>query len=413
VFPASVRLKSEGQELLGPRSVLPSLRHSPDIAMFVSQGHLPHLLAPEHYVSQSQHLLELERLFRPAWHLVTTMAELGEAGNFVTLDLFGTPIILRNMDGELCCFLNVCAHRHSQLVSLAKGRSATLKCQYHGWEYKSDGRTGKIPDAQSFRHLEPESRCLKKFRLETWGDLVFVCLAPQAPGLSSFLSPIYERWGPGFEPPFHRAALWHEDLECNWKVAIENALESYHVPNVHAQTFEAMPVDAGCSHELDERYTTFLTIRIDQLTSRMSRARNWLAAREGQPVTNQYEHDNVHPHLNFARMDDFRMVQCVTPTSATTCRYQVAVYCLRSKHRVVDLALRAIQQLMVRGVRRVLKEDSALVPAVQRGLASSPFQGVIGAREERVHRFQQYVLDRCAAPPGDHVELEANPQRTR
>src|SRR5581483_5810076 len=105
----------------------------------------------EHYLSAEHHRREVEHLFRPAWHPVGTVHDLARPGDFLTFDLFGTPILLRNMDGELCCFLNVCPHRHARLTDLKKGSSPRLRCQFHGWEYDRNGRTGKIPDAPSFR----------------------------------------------------------------------------------------------------------------------------------------------------------------------------------------------------------------------------------------------------------------------
>jgi phenylpropionate dioxygenase-like ring-hydroxylating dioxygenase large terminal subunit len=185
--------------------------------MFVHAHRLRHLLRPEHYTSAAHHDRELAHLFRPAWHPVTTVDRLARPGDFLTAELFGQPLLLRNMGGELCCFLNVCAHRHCRLVSLEHGHSPELRCQYHGWEYNQEGRTGRIPDAQSFRPWDRDNACLRKFRVETWGDLVFVCLEPPSPSLAAFLAPLTESWGAAFAPPFRLAGAWHLDFACNWR----------------------------------------------------------------------------------------------------------------------------------------------------------------------------------------------------
>ena len=121
--------------------------------MFTHQHHLRHLLRPEHYTSEEQYCAELRHLFHPAWHPLAVKADLAKPGDFLTFDLLETPILIRNFDGELRAFLNVCPHRHSKLTEKPRGNAERLRCQYHGWEYNADGHTGKIPDAKAARAL--------------------------------------------------------------------------------------------------------------------------------------------------------------------------------------------------------------------------------------------------------------------
>jgi phenylpropionate dioxygenase-like ring-hydroxylating dioxygenase large terminal subunit len=369
--------------------------------MFTHAHRLRHLLRPEHYTSAEHHARELTRLFRPAWHPVTTVDRLARPGDFLTTELLDHPLLLRNMDGELCCFLNVCAHRHSRITSLERGHSQELRCQYHGWEYNREGRTGRIPDAQSFRPWDRDNACLRKFRVETWDEMVFVCLDPSSPSLAEFLAPLPQSWGAAFAPPYRLAAAWHQDFPCNWKVVLENSLESYHVPVVHPTTFGDMPPEAACAHDLDERYTTFRT------TGPAGRLLYWALRTAGQPMTGAYEHVAVHPHLTFVRVDSFRIAQWVLPTSPATSRCLSILYCVRGRGPLAALLTRCWQAKVERVSRRVFQEDAAIYEAVQRGLTASPFPGVIGAREERVHVFQRYVLSRCGLGVG---EAEAVPE---
>ena len=75
-----------------------------------------------------------------------TRAELAKNGDFVTRDLFGTPLLVRNDEGELRAFVNACAHRHARITSAPHGSAMRLRCQYHGWEYDGRGAVCKIPD---------------------------------------------------------------------------------------------------------------------------------------------------------------------------------------------------------------------------------------------------------------------------
>ncbi|MCI0702585.1 MAG: hypothetical protein L0241_15990, partial [Planctomycetia bacterium] len=76
--------------------------------MFTNQHHLRHLLRPDQYVSVEQHRAELRHVFQPAWHPLATIHDLAKPGDFLSFELFETPILMRNCDGEVCAFLNVC-----------------------------------------------------------------------------------------------------------------------------------------------------------------------------------------------------------------------------------------------------------------------------------------------------------------
>ncbi|MBW3598215.1 MAG: aromatic ring-hydroxylating dioxygenase subunit alpha [Planctomycetes bacterium] len=369
--------------------------------MFTHQHHLRYLLRSEHYTSESHYRTELERLFRPAWHPVAAASQLARPGDFITFELFGTPILLRNMDGELCCFLNVCPHRHARLSDRPKGRSPTLRCQFHGWEYQKDGRTARIPEARLFRPWDRENSCLRKFRVATWGEIVFVCLDRAAPRLSEFLAPLPESWGRCFEPPFRLAAVYHQDFACNWKVVIETSLESYHVACLHPKTFKECPPEEVCDHNLHARYSSLRCDVPQDYAGRFMNASVRMLG--GQAVTKKYENHNIYPHVFFARMDVYRQVQIVVPTSATTCRHYSWLYTLWNGRRnpLRWLLARPLQGIVVHVGKQVFREDGSIYEAVQRGIEASPFPGVIGAREERIHDFQRFVLERCGYPVGD------------
>ena len=360
--------------------------------MFTHQTHLRHLLRPHHYTTAEQYRAELRHLFLPAWHPLATVGDLKRPGDFLTFDLLETPILLRNFDGELRAFLNVCPHRHSRLTDKPRGNTDRLRCQYHGWEFDQDGRTGRIPDAKAFRPWDRETSCLRPVRVGTCGDLVFVSLSDNGVSLRDWLDPLWDRWEPGFGGAFRHAATWEADFPCNWKVVLENSLESYHVPQVHPKTFKTYPDEPACGHELDPRFTTFRTaVPQDYVGRWQARLVRWL----GEPVTGDYWHHARHPHVTFSSLDVHRMMMCVFPTGPTTCRYRTIVYTLRGRRRgpFAWAVGRFLRPIVVAVGKKVYAEDGAIYGEVQRGMGASPHAGVIGTREERIYEFQKYVLD--------------------
>ncbi len=384
--------------------------------MFIHQHHLRHLLRPEHYTSEDQYRAELRHLFLPAWHPVATVNELARPGDFITFDLLETPILIRNFDGELRAFLNVCPHRHSRLTDRPCGNAERLRCQYHGWEYQADGRTAKIPDAQAFRPWDREKSCLRRFAVDTCGDLVFVRLTDTGVSLADWLGPVRGVWQ-SYGGLYRHAATWEKDFPCNWKVVLENSLESYHIPEVHPKTFKEYPPAENAWHELTDRFSSFKTVPPRDFAGR---AMEWMARRLGAPVTNEYWHRVLHPHTTGSSLDVFRMMQCVFPTGPTSCKYRCIFFTLRGTRGGPGAwaLYRFLRWISTRVARQVFGEDASIYRGVQSGLEASPFPGVIGVREERIHVFQKYVLDHTRGPaelrtveppaswraPADHAE---------
>jgi phenylpropionate dioxygenase-like ring-hydroxylating dioxygenase large terminal subunit len=365
--------------------------------VFTNQHHLEHLLRPDQYASEGQYRAELRHVFAPAWHPVATVRDLARPGDFLTLDLLETPLLLRNFDGELRAFLNVCPHRHSKLTDKPRGNTERLRCQYHGWEYNADGRTGKIPDAKAFRPWDRENSCLKAFRVETCGEVVFVNFGDTGASLRDWLGPLWDRWAPGFGGDYRYALTWEADFPCNWKVVLENSLESYHIPLVHPKTFKEYSAEENSWHELEPEFTTYKTkVPDDWVNWQIA----WLVRRLGVPVTGEYWHHVKHPHVTFNSLDVHRMIQCVFPTSPTTCRYRSIVYTLRGPRRnpLAWAMYRMLRPLVVMVAKKIFREDAVIYGGVQQGMTASPHRGVIGTREERIFVFQEWVSRMCNGP---------------
>lgn len=365
--------------------------------MFIHERQLRHLLTPDQYCDSSYHDVELERLFWPAWHVAAAAAALPRPGDFVTLELLGQPLLLRNMDGAIHTFLNVCAHRHCQLTSQPCGHSQRLRCQYHGWEYDQHGRTGRIPDAGCFRPFDRENARLKKFRTEVLGGLVWVSLEDDGPSLDEYLGSFGRQLAASFASPYRLRWTWQTEYQANWKVPIENSLESYHIPCLHAGTFGDYPAEETCTHNLQERFTTFHTPEPVKLATRIQQ---WFVRRLGAPVTATYTHHHTYPHITLVGLDVLRLVQQIEPISPRTCRHRVWLFTLRGPRRnpfawMIGGVVGWLAKLIT---RQILHEDAGIFAAVQRGLEASAHPGVIGTREERVYAFQEYVARACNQP---------------
>jgi choline monooxygenase len=183
------------------------------------------------YLDPRVYDLERERVFFRSWQAVGHVHEVERPGAYFTLDLAGEPlVVVRGQDGALRAFVNVCRHRGS-VVARGAGVARSLNCPYHGWVYGLDGRlTGGPPEFEGVECFDRARSGLPRVRVETFGPFVFVNLDPAAPPLSEALGDIPAPPPAGARPIIERRVY---EVECNWKLYVDNYLEGYHVPHVH------------------------------------------------------------------------------------------------------------------------------------------------------------------------------------
>jgi choline monooxygenase len=358
--------------------------------VFVHKHQLQPLLRSEHYRSESHYQIELERLFRPAWHLVGTKTELSRHGDFLTLDLFGSPLLVCYLGGEHRAFRNVCPLCHCQLATEPHGRRSTYRCPCREW------RLDRAED-------------LLTYRVASLGDLIFISLAAEGPTLDEFLAPNGRVFEPYFSTPRWRLKhLWEYDCPCNWKVPAENTLESYHIPCLHPSSFGGIyPSEVASDHELNPNYTV---LRYDSGEDpKFAKWQSRLTRSLGEPPTNLYFHYHIHPHLIFVSTDLFAYALMYIPTSPRTTRIRIRMFSLRGSKRgpVPWLLSKVAGGLGQWTMKRVQMEDWAIFADQQRGLEASRHRGVIGTREERIYVFQQYIRDHCDGVFQDHGGVQA------
>jgi phenylpropionate dioxygenase-like ring-hydroxylating dioxygenase large terminal subunit len=186
------------------------------------------------YVDPAVLQLEQERIFRRFWQYVARTGEVSEPGSFHTTRAGNVPVLLvRDHEGTLRAFLNVCRHRGS-IVCKGSGKRETLQCPYHAWTYGLDGRLLAAPRSEREGGLD-ESLGLVPLGLETWGPFVFVNPDSEAPPLAEFLEDMPERIAEaGIDVGALRFLSRAEsEYEANWKICTENFLECYHCPVAH------------------------------------------------------------------------------------------------------------------------------------------------------------------------------------
>lgn len=89
------------------------------------------------------------------------------------------------------------------------------------------------PEFEGVERFRKEANSLPELKVATGQDLVFVNLAPECAALSDTLDDLPARLAARDFSGFRLAARKEWQIECNWKVYVDNYLEGYHIPIVH------------------------------------------------------------------------------------------------------------------------------------------------------------------------------------
>ena len=202
---------------------------------------LAHETLPASWYADPETLrLEQERIFRHTWQYMGRAELVAEPGTYFAARAGDVPVaIVRDGDGALRGFVNVCRHR-GHLVVQGEGRRATLQCPYHAWTYGLDGRLRSAPRSDREPGFDLDGISRLPVSVDTWGPFVFANPDPEAAPLTEALGDLPEKIS--FEGlRFQRRFSW--EVEANWKVVAENFLECYHCSVAHPGFSKVVNVD--------------------------------------------------------------------------------------------------------------------------------------------------------------------------
>ena len=205
-----------------------------------------HGLPNECYTSKDYTLIERKKLFEDKWIVAGVASSIPEIGDVKPIDILGMPIlILRNKQNEVKVFHNVCSHRGVKLVSKSGKINSLIRCPYHSWSYSLDGELMATPhiggmNKHSAEGFDKSKSNLKEIRSYIWLDLIMININQNEMSFEEYIKPLSDRWEK-FWPIKDRELIHHSNdfgyfklnAKCNWKFAIENYCESYHLPWVH------------------------------------------------------------------------------------------------------------------------------------------------------------------------------------
>lgn len=326
-----------------------------------------------------------ERVFAPSWQFAFDTDAVrvpGAVYPFTLLEGYlDEPLVAtRDTDDRLHLLSNVCTHRGMQVCEGA-GNARFLRCRYHGRRFGLDGGFQHMPEFEETEGFPSAADDLPKVALETWGKLVFASILPDGPA-SRILEPMRTRldWLPLEEFRFSPERSRDYMVRANWALYVDNYLEGFHIPFVHADLNAVLD------------YGAYATERFDRSNLQLAIAAGGEDAFElpasspdhGSAIAAYYWW--CFPNLMFNFYPWGLSINVVRPLAPDLTKVSFLCYPWR-------------EDLMDRGagaaLDRVEREDEAVVELVQRGVRSRRYTAgrFSPTREANVHHFHRLLSE--------------------
>jgi phenylpropionate dioxygenase-like ring-hydroxylating dioxygenase large terminal subunit/AcrR family transcriptional regulator len=360
------------------------------------------------YHSEEFHALEREHLFESSWQVACHVSEVPQAGDFVSFEFFGRRgFVVRDGEGTMRAFHNVCAHRAHAVVSGERGKCGKfLTCMYHGWTYHLDGRNRSVSAPDTFPKFDRTQYGLKPIELEVFMGMVFVRFRAGGPSVAERMAPHaaelahykMDQMVPLDEP-------WTRELEIDWKNVVENYVEDYHFPIGHPGLSALM--EAQYDREIFPGGTMRLSHRMREKPLKSWSAEGYakfLPVIEHLPedLRRRWTYFGLFPNVYFDIYPEWLDYFQVLPLAAGRTLIRARSFGFPDDRR----EMKAARFLCARLNTRVQAEDEILTRSVQRGLESGAYsQGILSDKEIVLAGFQDWIRERL--PVTRHVSAPA------
>lgn len=381
-------------------------------------------LIPDAYRDPEFYALEQKQVFARNWVVAGPASQVEKPGDIMIAEVSGQSlIILRDDQGELRSFHNVCRHRGARLCAQKGAVKRHIVCPYHGWGYNLRGecigtplfdkganrRAIQMHDMSHLRDFDKKDFGLIPARVEQWGMLIFVCLDEDAPPLAEALGDLPHRLAN------YRLHEWREigelryDIPCNWKLLFENAVEYYHLPWVHPRLAKTSRVADHHRWQGDGMYCGICTSPVTSTGDA-----GWLSMKNLPGLTPEQNVSGyffgLFPNVIIFIMPSHAFVIAAQPQAAN--RTVETAWLLAHPECTANAPESTVQEV-VDFWNEVNLEDVDICSRVQEGISQEAYPGgrMCYHFEEPVHRFQNMIIDSMVGlrrvPKGDTEQCAA------
>ena len=205
-------------------------------------------LPNECYISEDYLKYERDKIFCDKWTVIGVGNSIPNVGDAKPYNLLGIPLIMiRDNDMKIRVFHNVCSHRGFKLLDKPCTLRNVIRCPYHSWSYDFKGKLISTPNIGGLNihqtdKFDKSLSNLKEVKSKIWMDIIFININSNEVDFEEYIEPLEQRWSKFISKDDHELLKHSDDygyfsldVNCNWKFAIENYCESYHLPWIHPE----------------------------------------------------------------------------------------------------------------------------------------------------------------------------------
>ncbi len=362
-----------------------------------------------HYIDPAVFEEEKHALLFTQWAGLAVASDVPEAGDAVPLTFLGMPLLLiRDKDGEVRVFQNICRHRGMILIEEPRKIEGAIRCPYHSWCYSTKGELVSTPHVggpgqNTHPAIKRSELGLNEVRAHVWRDVVWINMSGDAPDFEIAMSHIIERWSEFDLPLYHggHGSRFTLEVQTNWKLAVENYCESYHLPWVHPGLNSYSRLEDHYHIEEPEAYSGQGTMVYRQLTNEDGDKFPDFAE-VGAKWNEQAEYISVYPNVLLGVHRDHAYAIILEPMGLERTGEHVHIYYAEPG---VDEGLKARNTQLWKGV---FEEDIFVVEGMQKGRHVTTFDGgrFSPVMDSPTHCFHSWVAGKVVAHRGQAKAAE-------
>ncbi|MEJ6708459.1 MAG: aromatic ring-hydroxylating dioxygenase subunit alpha [Amylibacter sp.] len=357
-----------------------------------------------HYIDPAAFDEERKSVLFANWSGVGFAKDVPNEGDAMPVDFLGVPLlILRDHDGTVRVYQNTCRHRGMILVDEPRNIRGTIRCPYHSWCYGLDGQLRSTPHVGGpgqniHADIKRNELGLFEMRSHVWLGVVYVNVSGVAADFDVVHADLIARLGEFNKPLYHSGtdSSFKLDVACNWKLAVENYCESYHLPWVHPGLNSYSPLEDHYNIEENGRYAGQGTLVYRQLQDESGKV-----FPDFEGVSDKWdtgaEYITVFPNVLLGVHRDHTFAIVLEPKDQEKTCEHVEIY-YASEDAIGDgfSATRAKNKAQW---EEVFKEDIFVVEGMQRGRLGPLFDGgkFSPAMDGATHVFHEWVAQSLSA----------------
>ncbi|MDA0795567.1 MAG: aromatic ring-hydroxylating dioxygenase subunit alpha [Proteobacteria bacterium] len=363
------------------------------------------------YTDETLFHFERDQILGKTWAGLAFASELVNKGSLVPADFMGLPLLMaRDRQGSIRVFHNVCSHRGMTLVSETKHQARSIRCPYHSWDYDFNGDLKATPfiggvGVNQIEGFSCDSNGLTSVRSHIWMGIIFVNLSGDAPDFEDFIAPLAHRWEAfvsrssfnGLHVSQSESAM-EITIQANWKLAVENYCEAYHLPWVHPSLNKYSPLSEHYNIVFTEEMSgqgTYVYALSEVAGTELPQFEDWPADK-----MRHAEYISLYPNVLLGLQVDHAFAMILQPRSCESTFEKVQLYYVGEE--ALGDRYQACRSSVLESWRQVFGEDVFALEGMQKARHSPSFSGGLFSPVMDIpsHHFHQWVAQRYSENTG-------------